>query len=102
MDDDIQMIGPDPGPHSEPAQTSHRRARGSLTPLLLSAAAAVVGCASAAYPMFVIRPFRHQGARELALALALKQVAPLLTIVCAAIAAICLVAFWRRFPVGRR
>ena len=102
MRDDAEIIGPNPELHSEPQQTAHRPVRGSLIPLLLSAGAAIVGCASAAYPMFVIRPFRHQGASELALALAMKQMAPPLTIVCAAIVAICLIAFWRRFPAGRR
>lgn len=40
----------------------------------------------AAYPMYVIRPFRAQGEGELALALAVIQARPWITILCAALA----------------
>jgi len=43
--------------------------------LLLASLAVSFACL--AYPMYVIRPFRHQGARELAAALALVQIRPL-------------------------
>lgn len=49
---------------------------GSRTPslLLLSLGLAIVPVACAAYPFYVIRPSRPQGARELAAALFMKQV----------------------------
>jgi energy-coupling factor transporter transmembrane protein EcfT len=40
----------------------------------------------AAYPMYVIRPFRAQGADELALALLVIQIRPWVTMLCAALA----------------
>jgi hypothetical protein len=83
-------------------QAPTRSSRRPLTPLLVGAAAAVAGFACFVYPMFVIRPFRRQGARELAVALAMKQAAPVVTILCAAVAVICLIAYWRRYTVGRR
>jgi len=94
MNDEVEM--------TEPAQAPPNRVPGPLTPLVLSAVAAVAAFACFAYPMFVIRPFRHQGAKELVLALAVKQAAPVATILCAAIAVICLTAFWRRYATGRR
>ena len=47
-------------------------------------------------------PVPASGRTELAIALAVKQAAPVVTILCAAIAVICLVAFWPRFRWGRR
>jgi|SRR5271165_2849486 len=102
MNDEIEVTEPDPAPNREQAQAAPRRARGPLTPLLLSAGVALAGLACFAYPMFVIRPFRHQGALELAVALAVKQAAPVVTILCAAVATICAIAFWRRYTVGLR
>jgi hypothetical protein len=96
----MDVTEPAPGPSPEPAPP--KRSRGPWTPVLLGASAALVGLACFAYPMFVIRPFRHQGAAELAVALAVKQAAPVVTILCTAIAVICLVAFWSRFRWGRR
>lgn len=46
----------------------------------------------AAYPMYVIRPFRAQGPEELALALAVIQARPWITAICAALA---IFAAWR-------
>jgi len=96
--------GPNPGPEPNhgPSQAPGRRPPGPLTPLLVSAAVALAGFACFAYPMFVIRPFRRQGVRELSVALAVKQAAPVVTILCAAIAVICLIAFWPSFRWGRR
>jgi hypothetical protein len=46
--------------------------------------------------MYVIRPFRHQGARELAVALFVRQIGPAVSAVCA-LAALGLVVFtWKR------
>lgn len=102
MNDELDVTEPVPSPTPEPARVPPKRSRSPLTPLLPGALAALAGFACFAYPMFVIRPFRHQGARELAVALAIKQAAPVVTILSAAIAVICLVAFWSRFRWGRR
>jgi hypothetical protein len=51
-----------------------------------------------AYPIYVIRPFRHQGARELALALAVAGVRPALTLIAALAAVPALVGYWRSQP----
>ena len=102
MNDELDVTGPVPNPNPESARVPSGRLRRPLTPLLLGAVAALAGFACFAYPMFVIRPFRHQGARELAVALAIKQAAPVVTILCAATAVICLIAFWPRFQWGQR
>jgi hypothetical protein len=46
------------------------------------------------YPMYVIRPFRMQGARELAVALVVARFRPLLTIVSAVAALALLGKYW--------
>ena len=48
-----------------------------------------------AYPIYVIRPFRYQGPRELAAALVIIQYRPILEILCAAGALATLVIAWR-------
>jgi len=40
---------------------------------------ALVAAACVAYPLYVLRPFRHQGATELAVALAIIQIGPWLS-----------------------
>jgi hypothetical protein len=55
-----------------------------------------------AYPLYVIRPFRRQGPRELALALQVIQVRPLVEILCAAAALVALLLYWPRTPRRRR
>lgn len=47
-----------------------------------------------AYPLYVIRPFRHQGPRELAAALAILQIRPVIAIVCAVAVLAGLAWFW--------
>ena len=47
------------------------------------------------YPIYVIRPFRAQGARELAAALAVCRFRPVLTAVSALLAAGAAMAYWR-------
>jgi hypothetical protein len=55
------------------------------------------------YPIYVIRPFRAQGARELAVALAVLRFRPLLTVVSALVAAGAAMGYWRaRTRIGRR
>ena len=48
-----------------------------------------------AYPIYVIRPFRAQGARELMAALWVSRFGPLLTVVSALAAVAAAVAYWR-------
>src|SRR5207237_10011477 len=50
----------------------------------------------AIYPLYVIRPFRHQGARELAAALVIARWAPWVTLLCAAAAVFHLSRLWRQ------
>ena len=46
--------------------------------------------------MYVIRPFRHQGARELAVALFVRQIGPVLSMACAGVALAIFVISWRQ------
>ncbi len=48
-----------------------------------------------AFPMYVIRPFRAQGATELAWALMVRRWGPALAILCAAISLVAVVSLWR-------
>ena len=50
----------------------------------------------AIYPLYVIRPFRHQGPRELGLALVIARWAPWATLLCAAAAVFHLSRLWRQ------
>jgi len=50
----------------------------------------------AIYPLYVIRPFRHQGPRELAAALLIARWAPWATLLCAAAALFHLSRLWRQ------
>jgi hypothetical protein len=50
------------------------------------------------YPIYVIRPFRHQGAQELALALAVARLRPVLTTIAALASVLALAAYWRTQP----
>ena len=60
--------------------------------ILLCLAIAFFGLA---YPMYVIRPFRHQGPRELAAALAVIQIRPIVTALVTLAALFTLVLYWR-------
>jgi uncharacterized protein DUF3179 len=57
-------------------------------------ALALVSLACFAVPVYVIRPFRHQGATELSLALFVKQIGPWLSIACAALTLTIVVLVW--------
>jgi hypothetical protein len=72
-----------------------------MLPRLLAFVCALVSLACFAVPMYVIRPFRHQGATELSVALFFKQIGPALSIVCAIVALAAVVLGWsklRRWP----
>ena len=80
-----------------------RRAKvetGKILPLALGCAAVSVGCV--AIPMFVIRPFRPQGAEELEFALTVRHVGPWLAGVGAAVVLLLIVRFWKNARVGLR
>jgi Protein of unknown function (DUF3179) len=58
--------------------------------------AALVSLACCAYPIYVIRPFRYQGATELRAALFIAQIGPWLSIVCAVACAALVLLAWTR------
>jgi len=55
-----------------------------------------VALAFLAYPVYVIRPFRYQGPRELMMALTAVRYRPAVETVCVAAAIAALVWYWRR------
>jgi len=57
-----------------------------------------VSLACVAYPIYVIRPFRAQGARELVLALGVARIRPVVTVLSALIAMAAVVPYWRWRP----
>ena len=60
---------------------------------LLASLLVSLGCV--VYPIYVIRPFRAQGARELAAALLVIRYRPLITVICAGAAFWAVVQYWR-------
>jgi hypothetical protein len=56
---------------------------------------AVAGIGLFFIPAFIIRPFRHQGPRALLVALALRQRAPLITLIAALACFVFALALWR-------
>jgi hypothetical protein len=81
-----------PRAHSDsvPGQPHRPRNWWILVPACLSVSLVLV-----AYPWYVIRPFRAQGARELAAALLISRIAPLLTVAAALAAVAAAIAYWR-------
>ncbi len=78
--------------------------RGAFSKASYFPAAALGVCLAVAlvclvYPIYVIRPFRLQGTRELAAALFVVRIRPILTVLAAAGAIAALAVLWRR---GRR
>jgi len=55
----------------------------------------VASAAGVAYPLYVIQPFRRQGPRELAAALAVIQIRPIVEGICAILALAGLAWYWR-------
>jgi len=54
-----------------------------------------VGVICVAYPIYVIRPFRHQGVGELAVALAVSRFRPVITVVASIAAVLAAIGYWR-------
>jgi drug/metabolite transporter (DMT)-like permease len=65
------------------------------TTLILGAACALSAALCLAIPLYVIRPFRPQGAREMALALTVRDFAPWISGLCAAVAILLLIWSWK-------
>jgi len=63
-------------------------------PYGVMAACAVVAFAAFAVPMYVIRPFRVQGARELAVALVVRQWGPALALLAGALSLVAALGLW--------
>ncbi len=71
--------------------------------ILLLLACLAVSLVAVAYPIYVIRPFRAQGARELAAALVVSRYGPVLTAFLALVAVAAAIANWRASaPMSRR
>jgi hypothetical protein len=73
-------------------QHSARRRR-TFTLILLTCLA--VSLVSVVYPIYVIRPFRHQGAGELAWALTVTRFRPGITAISALTAIVAVIGYWR-------
>jgi Protein of unknown function (DUF3179) len=61
-----------------------------------AAALALISLACVAFPLYVIRPFRHQGSTELAAALLVKQIGPWVAICCIVLACVLTLLTWSR------
>jgi Protein of unknown function (DUF3179) len=70
--------------------------------LSLASISAAICVACAAIPMFVIRPFRPQGVRELQIALAVRHAAPWLASVCAIALLVLMAQTWKTVRLGSR
>jgi Protein of unknown function (DUF3179) len=81
--------------------TNHTQRR-HRTFILILLACLAVSLFAVAYPIYVIRPFRYQGARELALALVVSQFRPAITVISALTAVLALVGCWGVQPLKRR
>jgi hypothetical protein len=66
--------------------------------LLAIAAILAIAFLFLAYPLYVIRPFRHQGPRELALALQILRFRPGVEMICAVSALLAGFLYWRAQP----
>jgi Protein of unknown function (DUF3179) len=70
--------------------------------LALVSVFAAVSAACIVIPMFVIRPFRPQGARELEIALAVRHAGPWISGLCAAVVLLVLLRAWKATRIGAR
>jgi hypothetical protein len=85
-------------------QTQEARAAklGTGKVLVLALVCAAVSAACIVIPMFVIRPFRPQGARELEIALAVRHAGPWLAGLCAVAVLLLLIRVWKIARTGAR
>src|ERR1700723_1234551 len=77
-----------------------RNKTGSL--LVLASVSAILSAACVAIPMFVIRPFRPQGARELEIALTVRHAGPWLAGLCAGAVLLGVLRGWEAAKLGLR
>ena len=77
-----------------------QRSRRTFPLLLLACLAVSLFCV--VYPIYVIRPFRHQGARELALALVVARFRAVTTVITALTAVLATIGSWRAEPLKWR
>lgn len=79
--------------------SSSQHTRWTLILLLVCLAVSLI---CVVYPIYVIRPFRAQGERELAAALAVTRFRPVITIISALTALVAMAGYWRAEPRRRR
>ena len=72
--------------------------RTAKKPIVILLACVAVSLICVAYPMYVIRPFRHQGAGELAAALAVMRFRPAITLLSGLTALLMMIWYWRARP----
>jgi hypothetical protein len=77
---------------------TNRAPRNRLTFTLVLLACLAVSLFCVVYPIYVIRPFRHQGAGELAVALVVTRFRAVITVISALTAIAALIGYWRRRP----
>jgi len=90
------MADPEPQRRCYPPTQMRTRPLLSLTSLF------VLAFLFLAYPIYVIRPFRYQGPRELAAALLITQYRPYLEILLALAALLVLITVWRGVTARRK
>jgi len=66
--------------------------------LVLVIGSFLIAFACVAYPMYVIRPFRYQGPRELAAALSILQVRPIVEVICCLLSLGALILYGKAQP----
>ena len=79
--------------------SSHPIGRSFMVVLL---ACLAVSLTCVVYPIYVIRPFRHLGARELALALVVARIRAVTTVIAALTAVLAVMGYWRAQPLKWR
>jgi riboflavin transporter FmnP len=72
--------------------TSNSRTRSLWIALTI---VAVVGFAAFMFPAFIIRPFRYQAPRALMWAMAIRQRAPIVSLLCAFVSLLLIAMLWR-------
>ncbi len=70
--------------------------------LFLALVCAVGSVACVAIPMFVIRPFRPQGAQAMEIALAVRHAGPWVAGLCAVVVLVVMIRVWRSARIGAR
>lgn len=81
-------------------QSSAMRLQRALLAILVVCLAVSLFCLL--YPVYVIRPFRHQGVYELAVALAVLRARPAVNLFCSALALLSAWCWWRAEEKRRR